>query len=179
MTMYEKLEASPLGLKLIAAGFALMNTGGGCMAWGKETKDETLILIGQKDQELGEDGDESDWGCSSTTAEGDWLEDFELVSASLDEVLAFVKHIEAYGDSKAIAEDALNAICLDVQKRIGQTDGGLASVFFSGDEHRGALEDMIRAYILAEAQSAKPEDRKNCQHRDTGRGVCADCGAAL
>lgn len=40
-----------------------------------------------------------------------------------------------------LAEDALNALCLFVQERIGQTDGGNASMFWSGQE------DIIRDYV--------------------------------
>jgi hypothetical protein len=35
----------------------------------------------------------------------------------------------------------------------------------------------VRAWVLVDAEDLEPE---TCtQHRDTGRGVCADCGVAL
>ena len=40
-----------------------------------------------------------------------------------------------------LTEDALNALCLFVQERIGQTDGGNASIYWSG------REDTIRDYV--------------------------------
>jgi hypothetical protein len=42
---------------------------------------------------------------------------------------------------ESIAEDALNALCLSVQRAIGQTDGFNASIFWSG------REDIIRDYV--------------------------------
>jgi hypothetical protein len=56
-------------------------------------------------------------------------------------------------DDAAIAdmtEDAINAIALIVQTKIGQTDGGIGGVFFSEDEQRGAVEAIIRAYLKVE-----------------------------
>lgn len=35
-------------------------------------------------------------------------------------------------DIDQLAEDALNAACLTIQEQLGQTDGGIAGVFFSG-----------------------------------------------
>jgi hypothetical protein len=43
-----------------------------------------------------------------------------------------------------LTEDALNALCLFVQERIGQTDGLNASLYWSG------REDIIREYIDTE-----------------------------
>jgi hypothetical protein len=43
---------------------------------------------------------------------------------------------------EALAEDALNAACLEIQKKLGVTDGGVAGVFFSGDEG-----DDVRAHF--------------------------------
>ena len=50
---------------------------------------------------------------------------------------------------EALAEDALNAACRLIQDRIGQTDGGLAGMFFSGDE----VQAKLCAYIRAELQA--------------------------
>ena len=47
MNIHAELEASPIGKKLIAAGYVIMNTGGGIECWARETSKSTLILIGQ------------------------------------------------------------------------------------------------------------------------------------
>ena len=68
-------------------------------------------------------------------------------------------------DDSAIAdltEDAINAIALIVQKRLGITDGGPASMFYSDKEERGRVEDCVRAYLAFEerglaADAAEPE----------------------
>lgn len=52
-----------------------------------------------------------------------------------------MKHIYTNPEIESLAEDALNALCLFVQERIGQTDGGNASMFWSG------REDIIRDYV--------------------------------
>lgn len=48
-----------------------------------------------------------------------------------------------------LADDALNALCLYVQERIGQTDGGIASMFWSG------REDIIKDYVKTEVMWLK------------------------
>jgi len=51
-----------------------------------------------------------------------------------------------------IIEEALNAACLVVQEKIGVTDGGWASLFFSG-ENRQKFDDLFSAYIRSEKSS--------------------------
>lgn len=46
-----------------------------------------------------------------------------------------------------ITEDAINALCLSVQKAVGQTDGGFASIYFSGDEFREYIKDYVKGEI--------------------------------
>lgn len=53
---------------------------------------------------------------------------------------------------------ALNAACLAVQQAVGQTDGGLAGVMFSGSD----FSDLFRPYCMAElddAESRRSEER--------------------
>lgn len=57
-------------------------------------------------------------------------------------------------DTDPAIEDALNAACLAIQNRIGQTDGGVASIFFSGEE-RENFAAVMRRYIALEATYAK------------------------
>lgn len=51
-----------------------------------------------------------------------------------------------------LAEEALNAACLHIQDAIGQDDGGVAALYFSGDRAR----DMFAAYIRSEIAMAEP-----------------------
>ena len=49
----------------------------------------------------------------------------------------------------AIAERALDAACLSVQDDLGQTDGGVAGIYFSA--HREAVVlDILKSYIQTE-----------------------------
>ena len=48
-----------------------------------------------------------------------------------------------------LADDALDAACLTVQNAIGQTDGGVAGIFFSG-ANGDRFKAMMRAYIEME-----------------------------
>lgn len=43
-----------------------------------------------------------------------------------------------------LAEEALNAACVVMQNRIGQTDGGTAALFFSDDEVKNAFMEYVR-----------------------------------
>lgn len=42
-----------------------------------------------------------------------------------------------------LASDALDAACLHIQERIGQDDGGVAGIFFSGP----AGEEIVRQFF--------------------------------
>jgi len=53
----------------------------------------------------------------------------------------------------AVVEDAVNALALIVQDRIGVTDGGVAGQYFSGDER-----DDVRALLQAYADCEKTYD---------------------
>jgi len=48
-----------------------------------------------------------------------------------------------------MAERALDAACLSVQDEIGQTSGGLAGVYFSGNREEIIL-DILKSYIQTE-----------------------------
>jgi len=63
---------------------------------------------------------------------------------SYDEPKETMRKIYTDPEIESLAEDALNALCLFVQERIGQTDGGYASLFWSGQE------DIIRDYVETE-----------------------------
>lgn len=42
-----------------------------------------------------------------------------------------------------LADEALNLACLHIQNRMGQTDGGVAGMFFT-DEHLAMFRDYIK-----------------------------------
>ena len=46
-----------------------------------------------------------------------------------------------------LAEDALNAACKCIQDRLGQTDGGLAGMWFSDEDAHRWFGDYIRAEL--------------------------------
>ena len=52
-------------------------------------------------------------------------------------------------DIHMMAERALDAACLSIQDELGQTDGGLAGIYFSA--HREAVTlDILKSYIQFE-----------------------------
>ena len=46
-------------------------------------------------------------------------------------------------DLERMVDDALDALCLHVQRKLGVTDGGQAAIYWSGEEESG----VVRAYI--------------------------------
>lgn len=51
-----------------------------------------------------------------------------------------------------ITEDAINALCLSVQKAVGQTDGGFATLYFCDE-----FIDYIKNYVEDEIKQFKKE----------------------
>jgi hypothetical protein len=54
-----------------------------------------------------------------------------------------------------IAEHALNAAVLHIQDHLGQTDGGVAGIYFSGDKEHLIIE-ILRSYITTEIMFSTP-----------------------
>ena len=54
-----------------------------------------------------------------------------------------------------LAQEALNALCLTVQKKLGQTDGGYASHFWDG------REDLIWDYVESEIIHSRNSTESN------------------
>jgi hypothetical protein len=52
-------------------------------------------------------------------------------------------------DIHIIAENALNAAILSIQDELGQTDGGVAGIYFSGDKEHLIME-ILKDYISTE-----------------------------
>lgn len=50
-----------------------------------------------------------------------------------------------------LADEALNAAVAVIQAKLGQTDGGFASVHFSGSDAWDAAVAMLAEYAVAEA----------------------------
>lgn len=90
--------------------------------------------------------------------EWSWNDVYELLppAASIDQGKLIAETIEAMSEPQIekliddAAEDALNAGCLRIQQAIKQTDGGIASVVFSGDELRGVLRTNFKNYFDSE-----------------------------
>ncbi len=61
----------------------------------------------------------------------------------------------------ALVDIALNAACFAVQEAVGQTDGGPASVFFSGS-YETAFTKLFKPYCELELQDAeeRAQDQK-------------------
>ena len=55
---------------------------------------------------------------------------------------------------QTIAENALNAACLSIQNELGQTDGGIAGIYFSGINEDMILT-MLKSYIHTEINFAR------------------------
>lgn len=51
----------------------------------------------------------------------------------------------------AIADDAFNHAILRIQNHLGQTDGGVAGIYFSGDNEKIVL-DILKSYIRTEIE---------------------------
>jgi hypothetical protein len=66
-----------------------------------------------------------------------------------------MKRIYTVPEIENLAEDALNALCLFVQQRIGQNDGGFASMFWDG------REDIIRDYVETEIVRSRNSTESN------------------
>ena len=66
-----------------------------------------------------------------------------------------MKRIYTDPEIENLAEEALNALCLFVQQRIGQTDGGYASLFWDG------REDIIRDYVETEIVHSRNSTESN------------------
>ena len=54
-------------------------------------------------------------------------------------------------DIQDIAEEALNAACRVVQKRLGVPNGDLAAHYFQGHTER-VIDDILRGYMRTEIQ---------------------------
>lgn len=74
---------------------------------------------------------------------------------------------------ETIAEDALNALCLFVQERLGVTTGDTASVFWSG------REDIIRDYVEEEIVFGCNSTESNFQKWQNTRQFVPDLAKVL
>jgi hypothetical protein len=54
-----------------------------------------------------------------------------------------------------IADHAFNHAILHVQNHLGQTDGGVAGIYFSGDREKVVL-DILKSYIRTEINFMTP-----------------------
>jgi hypothetical protein len=84
-----------------------------------------------------------------------------------------MKRIYTDPEIESLAEDALNALCLFVQQRIGQTDGGYASLFWDGQE------DIIRDYVETEIVRSRNSTESNFQKWQETRLFVSDLSKVL
>lgn len=94
---YETLKASPIGQKLLAAGYDIWNSGGNVMVWGREAKNGVIIYIGQGDSDIGEDGDETKWGTCCSDKDGGHIE-WLTFEGTLDEMIEKMSFVDATPD---------------------------------------------------------------------------------
>lgn len=117
---------------------------------GKEPDDAIFIFCDYKNPELRENGANQprfvvlkgygNYPCLFET--NDWLEVENFIKSYKGAVVSYTKE-----QIDQIVEDALNALCLSVQNAVGQTDGGFASIYFSGDEFREHIKDYVKGEI--------------------------------
>lgn len=156
------------------AGFRKWNTGGGCMAWILEHPHFHVLVTDPHGGDL-PDGDGFLIGCYTDEGEALYYEDEDLFTAVTDTVgkaitIAKEMIVGAYEKSKIDPLDTddlaafaagftdLDDACFHIQRILGQDDGGVASVYFSGVEEvyrwadvRAASRALIlRRYIDAE-----------------------------
>ena len=64
----------------------------------------------------------------------------------------------SYKQIDQLADDALSAACLHIQKELGITDGGFASMWWSGNDHEPHVNTALVEYIKAELAFNAEED---------------------
>jgi hypothetical protein len=132
-------------------GFSVIHTGGGCTAWQKQLRNGWVVLTdGDCSHELGEvgsslmmgfyDGSEDELYWGNNVANVELL--VGIPTTTEDEI-------------DDMAEDALNALALSVQKALGVTDGGFASMHFSDDQAKNMIKDYIKAELKNKMNQAK------------------------
>jgi hypothetical protein len=137
-------------------GFTVEWTGGGCTAWNKRVGDKWVVLTDCGcSHELGKVGSIFMMGFYDDAEDGE-----NLWGNYIDHIEMQVGiSVTSEDEIDDMAEDALNALCLSVQKALGVTDGGLASMHFSDDE----TKDAIKAYIKAELKAKLDEAIANTE----------------
>ena len=136
-------------------GFTIMHTGGGCTAWQKQVGTNWVVLTDcDCSHNLGGVGSAFMMGFYDGNEEELWG---DLLA---DKTLIVGVHETTEDEIDDLAEDALNALCLSVQNALGVTDGGLASIHFSGDETRNNIKDYIRSELSAKLADAVAKNER-------------------
>lgn len=84
-----------------------------------------------------------------------------------------MKRIYTIPEIETLAEEALNALCLHVQKRLGITDGFNASMFWSGQE------EIVRDYVASEIVHSRNSTESNFKAWQETRLFVPDLGKVL
>jgi hypothetical protein len=58
-------------------------------------------------------------------------------------------------DIHMMAENALNAAIFTIQEILGQTDGGVAGIYFSAGYREEVILDILKSYIRTEINFAE------------------------
>lgn len=123
-------------------GFTPYHTGGGCMAYFLEDPEtRRYLLVTDDDAQMPTRFDEMHVGL--------YADDATLIKDSLlqhEPVEPKPWHLNQ-AEVDDLAEAALNAACLVIQEKLGVTDGGYASIYFSDDEVREEFKDYIQSEI--------------------------------
>lgn len=123
-------------------GFTEYHTGGGCMAWYLEDPETRRYLL-VTDDDAGFPETYAEMYVGMYNSDGEQMKDSFPVDDPAEKKPWHLKPKEI----EDLAEEALNAACLVIQTKLGVTDGGYASMFFSGDETREKFEDYIESEI--------------------------------
>lgn len=129
--------------------------------WGSERQQdaENAFFFATTPWLGGEGGDFFNWCLKATSEE------------MLDEALKRLRRagpledmsknqVSAVDQIDDLIELALNAACAAIQEKLGQTDGGLAGVYFCGED-RDSFDDAMRGYVSAELAAKKDREASN------------------
>ena len=109
------------------------NTGGGCIVDIIELQNGLTVCI--SDEYVGLYRDPEAFWEDGNELEGFWMTRHTKCPVATE------------NEVEALADEALDAACKLIQDRIGQTDGGIAGFYFSGEEVQAKLCGYIRAEL--------------------------------
>jgi hypothetical protein len=150
-----KINAENYGPALVALGFEVIGTGGGCTAWCKQFPAEHYVLI--TDDNCGHDLENApdamvvgayDADSQQLGGNGEYFEGgFDGLPDAIVKYCAMARDAGLKAlDVECMVDDALNAAVALIQKRLGVQTGDVAAHVFSD----GAVADALRNYVDTE-----------------------------